>query len=133
MDDIRLQFYNPVISGVPGVSIPSSTGTKTTETQSGESFRDILQKNLEATSDVSFSKHAVKRVMDHNMDLSEDSLARLNEGMKLASEKDLDDALILVDQTAFLVSARNNTVITAFGGDSIKGNVFTNIDGTVVI
>ncbi len=134
MDDMRLKFYNPVITGTPGISIPR-TNTQGTAAGGEEntSFQDILQKNLEETSEVSFSKHAVKRVMEHNLSLSQDSLARLNEGVKLANEKNLDDTLILVDQNAFLVSAKNNTVITAFGGSDMKGNVFTNIDGTVVV
>jgi flagellar operon protein len=133
MDDMRLKFYNPVVTGLPGIGVPRTSVPGTTDGSQNESFQDILQKNLEQTSEVSFSKHAVKRVMDHNLSLSEESLARLNEGVKLANEKNLDDTLILVDQTAFLVSAKNNTVITAFGGSDMKGNVFTNIDGTVVV
>ncbi|MCI2047880.1 MAG: flagellar protein [Faecalibacterium sp.] len=134
MDDMRLKFYNPVVTGAPGVSIPRTNVHSTTADSGGNaSFQEILQKDLEETSEVSFSKHAVKRVMDHNLSLSQDSLARLNEGVKLANEKNLDDTLILVDQNAFLVSAKNNTVITAFGGSDMKGNVFTNIDGTVVV
>ena len=132
MDDMRLKFYQPIVTGMPGVGITQAGAQTQQSAGSGESFRDVLQKSLEETSEGSFSKHAVKRVMDHDMNLSDDSLARLNEGMKLASEKNLNDALILVDQNAFLVSAKNNTVITAFGGD-MKGNVFTNIDGTVIV
>ena len=133
MDDMRLKFYNPVVTGVPGIGVPRTSVQSTADGSESESFQDILQKNLAQNSEVAFSKHAVKRVMDHNLSLSGDSLARLNEGVKLANEKNLDDTLILVDQTAFLVSAKNNTVITAFGGSDMKGNVFTNIDGTVVV
>ena len=75
----------------------------------------------------------MNRLMDRNIDLSDECLERLNEGVKLAGEKGLDDALILLDNAAFIVSARNNTVITAVSKSEMTGNVFTNIDGTVII
>ena len=46
---------------------------------------------------------------------------------------DLEAPLILVGSTAFLVSVKNNTVITAVDSASAGGNVFTNIDGTVIV
>ena len=65
--------------------------------------------------------------------MSTENLERLNEGVKLAEEKGLDDTLILLDEAAFIVSVKNNTVITTVNKDEMTGNVFTNIDGTVVI
>ena len=65
--------------------------------------------------------------------LTESSLSRLEEGVRLAESKGLDDTLILVDSTAFLVSVKNNKVITTVNHDELKGNVFTNIDGTVIV
>ena len=75
----------------------------------------------------------MNRVMERNIDLSTENLERLNEGVKLAEEKGLDDTLILLDEAAFIVSVKNNTVITTVNKDEMTGNVFTNIDGTVVI
>ena len=75
----------------------------------------------------------MNRVMERNIDLSDENIERLNEGVKLAGEKGLDDTLILLDNAAFIVSVRNNTVITTVSRDEMTGNVFTNIDGTVVI
>lgn len=49
----------------------------------------------------------MKRALEHNIELTDDSLARLNEGVRLASEKNLDDTLILVGQAAFVVSVKN--------------------------
>ena len=75
----------------------------------------------------------MNRVMERNIDLSDENIERLNEGVKLAGEKGLDDTLILLDNAAFIVSVRNNTVITTVNKEEMTGNVFTNIDGTVVI
>ncbi|MDD4343286.1 MAG: flagellar biosynthesis protein, partial [Eubacteriales bacterium] len=40
---------------------------------------------------------------------------------------------ILMDDLAFVVSIKNRTVITAVDGNSMKDNVFTNIDSAVII
>lgn len=131
MDDIRFSMYSPIVTGKPGVQ----SGAKSTVTENGDgpSFQDVLAETLRQSSEVSFSKHAVKRAAEHNLDLSGENLDRLNEGVKIAGEKNLEEPLILVGSTAFLVNIPNNTVITAVDSSSMKGNVFTNIDGTVII
>ena len=99
----------------------------------GESFADILNRQINSGTSIEFSKHAMNRVMERNIDLSADKLERLNAGVKLAEEKGLNDTLILVDTLAFVVNVKNNKVITTVGQDGLRGNVFTNIDGTVIV
>lgn len=41
--------------------------------------------------------------------------------------------MILMDTTAFVVNVPNNKVVTVVNDESLKGSVFTNIDGTVMI
>lgn len=133
MEDMRLKIYSPVVSGTPAVE-PAPKAEKTSDGKAeAASFQQVLADMLRKNSEVSFSKHAVKRAVDHKLDLNDESLSRLNEGVKMASEKNLEEPLILVGSTAFLVNIRNNTVITAMDSSDMKGNVFTNIDGTVII
>lgn len=134
MDDmLSLRRMNtPITTGMPQ-NIP----TDLTETVPQESFLELLSNKLEEptaeANGVNFSKHAMNRVMERGIDISSNSLERLNEGVRLAEEKGLDDTLILVDSAAYIVSVRNNTVITTVGSDELQGNVFTNIDGTVIM
>jgi flagellar operon protein len=72
-------------------------------------------------------------VAERDVDLSNDSISRLDEGVRIAQSKGLNDTLIIVDKTAFIVNVKNNTVVTTVSGDNLRGNVFTNIDGTVII
>lgn len=128
------------------LSLPITTGTaqpyrsdataaaSDAPTQSDSlSFQALLQQQLQQNAGVEFSKHAVSRVTQRNIELTGSSLERLNQGVKIAQEKGLDSALILIDRTAFIVSAQNNKVITTVGEGDLTGNVFTNIDGTVII
>lgn len=84
-------------------------------------------------SEVVFSKHAMQRVTDRSIDVSEGTLTKLNEAVARASQKGVRDALILNGDSVFIVNTLNKTVITALKGSEMKDNVFTNIDGTVII
>lgn len=132
MEDIRLKFYSPVITGTAAPH-PGALKQQDGSAGSTDSFGAVLQKQIEKNSAVNFSRHAVKRAADHRIELSQESLERLNEGVRLAGEKNLEDTLILVDNTAFLVNVKNNTVITAMENGEARGNVFTNITGTVIV
>jgi flagellar operon protein len=107
-----------------------------TNTASGVEFNEILQKQLDATNKtkgVKFSKHAANRLNDRNIELTDEQLERLNDGTKKAGAKGIKDSLILVDQLAFIVNTKNNTVITAMDQTDTDENIYTNIDGAVII
>jgi flagellar operon protein len=131
VDEIKFQpnrFIQPVTTGSHPVPKTSDQPQ-----EQGRSFSEILAERIKANSNINFSKHAIERVAQRNVDLNEAHMERLNEGVRLASQKGLGETLILIDQTAFIVNAKNNTVITTVSGNDLKGNVFSNIDGTVII
>lgn len=100
----------------------------------GLSFEEIWkQKTGETNRELRFSKHAANRLADRNLTLSENQLNRLTEGAKKAGEKGIRESLVMVDQLAFIVNVPNNTVITAMDQTQAKENIFTNIDGAVIV
>lgn len=111
-----------------------NAGSKTAQ---GMSFGEILLKqqeqNTKSTEAVRFSKHATSRLNDRNIELTDEQLERLNDGTKKAGEKGIKDSLVLVDQLAFIVNTKSNTVITAMDQTETDENIFTNIDGAVII
>ena len=62
--------------------------------------------------------------------LPDSQLERLQNGTRRAEEKGIKESLVMVDNLAFIVNVRNNTVITAVNEKEDK--VFTNIDGAVI-
>jgi len=99
-------------------------------TEEGKTFAQILADK----SAVSFSGHALRRLESRSIDITDGGkLDRLNRGVELAASKGSSDALVLVDSTAFVVSVKNNKVITTLSGADLPGNVFTNIDSTIII
>lgn len=119
--------------------------TKTGNKQSIErlSFQDILQQkskisvesNLSevVSGELKFSKHALNRLNDRNIQLNTEQLDRLNDGAKKAGEKGIRDSLVIVDQLAFIVNVPNKTVVTAMDSTATDENIFTNINGAVIV
>lgn len=99
----------------------------------GELYQKTTAEELAIMSGVNFSRHAVERINQRNIDVTSNKLERLSKGVELAESKGSDDALVIVDRTAFVVSVRSNKVITAVNAEEMQGNVFTNIDSTVII
>lgn len=96
------------------------------------SFSEILKskQSSEGLGELKFSKHANQRLASRNIDLTEAQLERLENGTNKAREKGIKESLVMVDNLAFIVNIKNNTVITAVN-DTEEG-VFTNIDGAVI-
>ena len=123
-------LHTPICTGKPW----EAARTRPAEgTEESSAFKELLEQKLKEESQVTFSRHAVERVMERSVDVSSDKLERLNEGVKLAGEKGLKAPLILMDSTAFVVNVKNNRVVTVVNEESLKGTVFTNIDGTVMV
>lgn len=97
----------------------------------GNSFRDVLLSQAQKDEGtLKFSKHANERLASRNINLSNEQMLRLSEGTDRARQKGIKESLIVVDELAFIVNVKNNTVVTAVGDSEDK--IFTNIDGAVI-
>lgn len=101
------------------------------QTYNGRSFQEILNDQLNRR--ISFSKHANQRTEERNIQISESDLSRLEDACDRAKQKGIRDALIVMDDSAYIVNAPNRVVITVVDKNEMKSNVFTNIDGAVFI
>ena len=100
------------------------------------SFNDILKQKSQIMiprQDLRFSKHAAGRLEERNIALSDEQMIRLNDAARKASEKGIKESLVIVDSLAFIVNVPNNTVVTALDRTDSEDNVFTNIDGAVIV
>jgi len=80
-----------------------------------------------------FSNHAIERMQFRGISYSPQELTRLSEAVQKAAAKGSKDTLVLMDQSALIVSVKNNTVVTVMDKNALKENVFTNIDSTIVM
>jgi flagellar operon protein len=80
-----------------------------------------------------FSAHATQRLRERQIQFDQDTLARMNEAINKADAKGVQDTLVLTEKAALIVSVPSRTVITAMDRNNLTGNVFTNIDGAVIV
>ena len=85
-------------------------------------------KNTSTGSENSFEK--ILNSTNRNINLSAEQMERLENGTTKAREKGIQESLVMVDDLAFIVNVKNNTVITAMNDKT--DSIFTNIDGAVI-
>lgn len=97
------------------------------------SFNHILQEEIENNRGLKFSKHATERLKQRDIQLKPQEIDKLNQAINTAAKKGIKETLIIMDNKAFIASVKNKTIITATTGGVLKDNVFTNIDGAVIL
>lgn len=126
--------------------IPTSpTGGKNPVGNLGPSFRDTMDRlgslqspvapkpSAIATDGIKFSNHAIERMRTRGISFTPEDLSRLSDAVGKAAAKGSKDSLILMNDSALIVSVKNNTVVTVMDKNALKENVFTNIDSTIVM
>jgi flagellar operon protein len=123
---VSAQPINPALIAPVGATAPATPKPPTAKP--GSSFAETLDR----AAGLKFSGHALERVQRRGIDTSPQTLARLDGAVERAAAKGARDSVVLLDGTAFVVSVRNRTVITAVDAQSMREHVFTNIDSAVI-
>ncbi|WP_339249700.1 TIGR02530 family flagellar biosynthesis protein [Sporosarcina sp. FSL W8-0480] len=97
-----------------------------------QSFLEQLNNAIEPR-ELKISKHANERLKERHIHISESEWAHIGEKVNEAKKKGIKESLVLMDQAALIISAKNSTVITAMDRKEAKDQLFTNIDGTIVL
>lgn len=127
---------DPKIGGVqipPSVAPVRPQGVPVQIPPAGGSFRDVLRTTSAPAQPLKFSAHAQQRLASRNITLSSDDVAKMNAMADKAAAKGAKQSLFMMRDVAMVVSITNRTVITAVDQQSMKENVFTNIDSAAVI
>jgi len=92
------------------------------------SFKELLNANQ-----LKFSHHAEVRMQQRGITLVPEQLGQIVNAIEQAEAKGAKDSLVLYRGIAMIVNVPSRTVVTAMDGNSLAGNVFTQIDSAVVI
>jgi flagellar operon protein len=128
-------LQNPVESG-------GRTSTRGDALVTDMAFRDQLTalQNTAASSNpvanastLKFSNHAIDRMQARGIRFSADELTKIENAVRKAAAKGAKETLLLSENSALIVSVKDNKVVTVMDKTALKDNVFTNIDSTVMI
>ncbi|MCI9543621.1 MAG: flagellar biosynthesis protein [Acutalibacter muris] len=82
---------------------------------------------------INFSKHAMSRAQERGIELTPDLMEKLSGSVEKAQEKGAKNILAFNATQAFIINVPYGRVITTMNQDEMKENIFTNIDGAVLI
>lgn len=95
-------------------------------------FAHVLNQTL-AKESLKFSQHAQNRLNERGIQLTVEQIERLEQGLVKAKNKGARESLFLMEDLAFVVSVKNQTVITAMEKEQMSEQVVTNIDSAVLL
>lgn len=98
-----------------------------------QDFKQILNEKLKTSQGVNFSAHAMQRMEQRDLNLTPEHISRLDRGVENLQSKGSQNSLVLVDNNAFIVSVKNNMVVTAIDKSEATNNVYTNIDSVTIV
>jgi len=128
----RYNLNDSIIRQIEKVNVQNPKHPEDVKNQNnGKSFQEILES--QAKQKISFSKHANQRTEERNINLTQNDLNMLENACDKAEKKGIKDALVVMENSAFIINAPSRTVITALDKNEMRDNVFTNIDGAVFI
>ena len=120
---------NPKISDISALRLQNLQASK------GVDFATILRKGIEKedVDSIKFSKHASLRIEQRGIDLNDSFVEKLKKAVDEAENKGAKDIVVISNKGAFIVNVPNRTVVTGISENEMKENIFTNIDGAVVL
>ncbi|MFO1445912.1 flagellar protein [Bacillus sp. Bva_UNVM-123] len=103
------------------------------EIQSNNKFAAHLQNALQSDNKLIVSKHAKERLQQRAIHIDEAHWKQIGDKVVEARKKGVNESLVLLKDAALIVSAKNNTVITAMDREEARTQIFTNINGTIIL
>ena len=96
-------------------------------------LRQQLDAKAQGTQTVNFSKHALARAEERGIELTPKLMERLSHSVERAQEKGATNILAFDDSRAFIINIPYGRVITTMSQEEMRENIFTNIDGAVLL
>lgn len=118
-----------------GPVAPAAARTKPAGTQQ-RAFGDMLQQRAQdrqAAPTINFSKHALARAEQRGIELTPSLMDKLAGSVEKAQEKGATNILAFDTTQAFIINIPYGRVITTMSQEEMKENIFTNIDGAVLL
>lgn len=96
-------------------------------------FAASLQMEMKKDAGLTISKHAQERLTQRGIQITASRWEQISEKIREAKNMGVKDSLVLLDNAALIVSAKNETVITAMNRREAGTHIFTNINGTILL
>ena len=97
-------------------------------------FGALLRQELDRTEPaISFSKHAQSRALERGIEVTPTLMGQLADSVERAQAKGATNILAFDATRAFIINVPHGRVITTMSQEEMEDNIFTNIDGAVLL
>ena len=105
--------------------------------EAGDQFGVMLRRELRQAApegfSVDFSKHAMARAEERGIEVTDTLMGQLADSVERASAKGATNILAFDATRAFIINVPHGRVITTMSQEEMQENIFTNIDGAVLL
>lgn len=109
--------------------------------EAGGRFTAMLQRELDRPApaaqaesfSVAFSKHAMTRAEERGIEVTPALMGQLADSVERAQAKGATNILAFDATRAFIINVPHGRVITTMSQEEMQENIFTNIDGAVLL
>lgn len=122
---------NGYFGNVGNVSVNTDIGQRndTNKRKTEIDFEEVLNSEKK----LKFSSHAQKRMESRNITINADEMRKIEDGVAKLRNKGCQDSVILSKDRAYVISIKNNTVVTIVDDQSLQDSIFTNIDSMTLV
>ncbi|WHX92820.1 TIGR02530 family flagellar biosynthesis protein [Peribacillus simplex] len=98
-----------------------------------QDFQQHFQVAVSTNEKLTISKHAQLRISQRNIEIAPKTWDKIADKANEAKKMGVTESLIIIDNAALIVSTKNNKVITVMDRDEATSQIFTNINGTIIL
>ncbi len=99
----------------------------------GAMLSERMEEKTASPQTINFSKHAMARAEERGIELTPTLMDKLQESVGKAQEKGATNILAFDQNQAFIINIPYGRVITTMSQEEMRENIFTNIDGAVLL
>ena len=98
-------------------------------------FGALLNREIRTAAEptISFSKHAQSRAAERGIQVDDTLMGQLADSVERAQAKGATNILAFDATRAFIINVPHGRVITTMSQEEMEENIFTNIDGAVLL
>lgn len=138
MDDIMIERISPIQPVQKANQVEQIQPVSRRE--AGSRFTAMLQRELgkaaapaEESFSIAFSKHAMTRAEERGIEVTPALIGQLTDSVERAQAKGATNILAFDATRAFIINVPHGRVITTMSQEEMEENIFTNIDGAVLL
>ena len=129
---------NPIepIQGLSQVERVQAVGRRDTAGRFDALLKREISRSAEEAGEsfsIAFSKHAMARAEQRGIEVTPTLMDQLADSVERASAKEATNILAFDATRAFIINVPHGRVITTMSQEEMEENIFTNIDGAVLL